>query len=92
MRLIDADDLLVQYDREHEGPPGRARELIENAPTVGKYGEWQILSEHKISNVLIRCNVCKSSFFVFDNELKKYRYCPNCAMPMRCECNKKEEW
>lgn len=36
MRLIDADELLKQYDKEHEGPPGRARELIENAPTVGK--------------------------------------------------------
>ena len=34
MRVIDADDLLMQYDKEHEGPPGRARELIENAPTV----------------------------------------------------------
>lgn len=54
MRLIDADDLLVQYDKEHEGPPGRARELIENAPTVGKYGEWQIISERKISSTLIR--------------------------------------
>lgn len=31
MRLIDADELLKQYDKEHEGPPGRARELIENA-------------------------------------------------------------
>ena len=85
MRLIDADNLLEQYDREHEGPPGRARELIENAPTVGKYSEWQILSEHKISTVLIRCNVCKSIFCIFDDELNKFRYCPNCAMPMRYE-------
>lgn len=32
MRLIDADALLAAYDREHEGPPGRARKLIEEAP------------------------------------------------------------
>ena len=32
MRLIDADALLATYDREHVGPPGRARKLIEEAP------------------------------------------------------------
>ena len=35
MRLIDADELLRRYDEEHEGPPGRARKLIEEAQTIG---------------------------------------------------------
>ena len=34
MRLIDADDLLAEYDRQHEGEPGKARQLIEDAPNV----------------------------------------------------------
>lgn len=34
MRLIDADALLAEYDRQHEGDPGKARKLIEDAPTV----------------------------------------------------------
>lgn len=34
MRLIDADDLLAEYDRQHEGEPGKARKLIEDAPAV----------------------------------------------------------
>lgn len=34
MRLVDADALLTEYDRVHEGPPGAARALIENAPTI----------------------------------------------------------
>ena len=34
MRLIDADALLAAYDSQHEGPPGKARKLIEEAPTV----------------------------------------------------------
>ena len=34
MRLIDADALLDEYDRQHEGEPGKARKLIEDAPTV----------------------------------------------------------
>ena len=34
MRMIDADALLWAYDEAHEGPPGKARKLIEDAPTV----------------------------------------------------------
>lgn len=34
MRLKDGDALLAAYDAIHEGEPGRARQLIENAPTV----------------------------------------------------------
>ena len=34
MRLIDANDLLAEYDRQHKGEPGKARKLIENAPAV----------------------------------------------------------
>ena len=32
MRYIDADALLEAYDKEHVGPPGRARQLIKEAP------------------------------------------------------------
>ena len=34
MRLIDANDLLAEYNRQHEGEPGKARKLIEDAPAV----------------------------------------------------------
>lgn len=34
MRLIDADALITEYDRVHIGEPGKARKLIEDAPTV----------------------------------------------------------
>ena len=36
MRLIDADALLAEYDRQHEGEPGKARKLIEDAPTINR--------------------------------------------------------
>lgn len=36
MRLIDADVLLAEYDRQHEGEPGKARKLIEDAPTIDR--------------------------------------------------------
>ena len=34
MRLIDADALVAAYDAAHDGPPGKARTFILNAPTV----------------------------------------------------------
>ena len=33
-RLIDANALIAEYDRVHIGPPGGARKLMEEAPTV----------------------------------------------------------
>ena len=44
MRLIDADALLAEYDRQHEGEPGKARKLIENAPTVASVPVSKILA------------------------------------------------
>ena len=34
VRLIDANALLAEYDRVHIGEPGKARKLMEDAPTV----------------------------------------------------------
>lgn len=34
MRLIDIDALIAEYDRVHIGEPGKARKLMEEAPTV----------------------------------------------------------
>ena len=33
-RLIDANALIAEYDRVHIGPPGGARKLMEDAPSV----------------------------------------------------------
>ena len=34
MSLINRENLIAEYDRVHEGPPGGARKLIEEAPEV----------------------------------------------------------
>lgn len=44
MRLIDADALLAEYDWQHEGEPGKARKLIEDAPTVAAVPVSELLS------------------------------------------------
>ena len=33
-RLIDGDALIAAYDAQHDGEPGRARKLMEEAPTI----------------------------------------------------------
>ena len=33
-RLIDANALIAEYDRVHIGEPGKARQLMEDAPTI----------------------------------------------------------
>jgi hypothetical protein len=50
MRLIDADALLSAYDKTHEGPPGKARELIEEAPTV-QMGYDEIIN--RVTNMVV---------------------------------------
>ena len=44
MRLIDADALLTEYDRQHEGEPGKDRKLIEDAPNVSAVPVSELLS------------------------------------------------
>lgn len=34
MRLIDVDAVIAEYDQIHEGEAGKARKLMEDAPTV----------------------------------------------------------
>lgn len=43
-RLIDDDELLAEYDRQHEGEPGKARKLIEDAPTIAAVPVSELLS------------------------------------------------
>lgn len=31
---VDRSYLLSEYDRQHKGPPGKARDIIKNAPSV----------------------------------------------------------
>ena len=37
MSLINKEDLIAEYDRIHQGPPGGARKLMEDAPVVDRW-------------------------------------------------------
>ena len=61
MRLIDADDLLAEYDRQHDGEPGRARKLIEDAPTIDRptRSQFKRMAVQLGYEKVVRCKDCK---------------------------------
>ena len=73
--LISRSALLAAYDKAHQGPPGRARKLIEEAPAAVvrcrdcKYGAWT----HIFQDIVCRKreDLCKSpDWFCADGERK----------------------
>lgn len=61
MRLIDADELLAEYDRQHEGEPGKARKLIEDAPTIDRptRSQFKRMAVQLGYEAVIHCRECK---------------------------------
>lgn len=61
MRLVDADDLLAEYDRQHEGEPGKARKLIEDAPTIDRSARSQFkrMAAQLGYEPVVHCKDCK---------------------------------
>lgn len=96
---ISRRDLLARYDAEHNGAPGRARELIEQAPAADVapvvHGAWVYdpnANDWGIGGYI--CSECKSK----NNNLPITRmklvkmfsgseYCPNCGAKMDKEDN-----
>ena len=78
--LISRSSLLAKYDKEHEGPPGRARKLIEEEPPVWpKRGYWiKTGDKEEAYGTVSKCSVCG----VIDYE---GNFCPNCGADMRGE-------
>lgn len=92
--LISRAYVLAEYDRQHKGPPGGARKIMEEAPAVdaapvvhGRWIETQIpanttghggVGQDKKKGWL--CSNCRCAF---DAELLWCdHYCPNCGAKM----------
>lgn len=86
MRLIDADGLIEAYDRAHEGEPGKARQLILDAPTIEerKTGRW-IEVDDAYNRISGRCSVCGWESHMYEDDVVGMNYCPNCGADMRGE-------
>ena len=88
--LISRSALIAAYDAAHNGPPGGARKLIEEAPAVDAapvvYGQWM---EDRTDIV---CDVCGARYndeivFMYEYHVNGNRYvgfehCPHCGAKM----------
>ena len=87
-RLIDADALIEAYDRAHEGEPGKARQLILDAPTIEerKSGRWidAVLPNDNGGLPVQVCDQC-NTFFPLAYTGGGHNFCPNCGADMRGE-------
>ena len=96
MELINRQALLDAYDAAHKGPPGRARKLIQEAPTVEaepvRHGHW---NKRKGLHFVMRCDdygnpICKERkehtiYLCSECERRtmiKSAYCPACGCKM----------
>ncbi len=74
--LISRKALIAEYDRVHIGPPGGARKLMEDAPTVDAvpvvHGRWV-----KAKDGYTRCSACNSR-----GTAVKAHYCHHCGAKM----------
>ena len=63
--MIDADALLAEYDRQHEGEPGKARKLIEDAPTINRptRSQFKRMAVQLGYEPVVHCKECKHLMF-----------------------------
>ena len=84
---ISRRELLARYDAEHEGTPGRARELIKQAPAADvapvRHGRWLTTDAYPHH---LYCSVCYKTYaknvkWVEELDLP-VNYCPECGALM----------
>ena len=84
-RLIDVNALIAKYDRIHVGEPGKARKLMEDAPTVDAvevvYAKAvPVRADIDYDDTLIRmdrqCSRCGALITQWDH------FCPSCGANM----------
>lgn len=80
---ISRRQLLARYDAEHEGAPGRARELIKQTPAADvapvEHGHWNDINPAVLKpgiSWVCRCSLCGCP------QDYKHNYCPNCGARM----------
>ena len=75
---ISRRELLARYDAEHEGTPGRARELIKQAPAADvapvRHGRWK----NGGNGLYDTCLACGKEIYL----AIPMNYCPECGALM----------
>ena len=88
MSYINREALLAEYDRQHKGPPGGARKIIETFPAADvrevRRGRWQITDCYPHN---VYCSECHTRFAqthwaVWEDGSLPRNFCPNCGALM----------
>lgn len=76
-RLIDADALLAEYDRQHEGEPGKARKLIEDAPTIDRptRSQFKRMAVQLGYEQVVHCRDCKHKDTWTESKIRDWFWC-----------------
>ena len=92
MRLIDADALRKSIITEKLTGYNNAIVAIDLAPVIEpKHGRWITVSDGYGNGVatasICECSLCKDTIWVYKNDKRKWKYCPNCGARMDGEEN-----
>lgn len=89
--LISRAYILAEYDRQHKGPPGGARKIMEDAPAVDAapvvHGRWIGWRHHWAWLVCDQCNekmLVRKSNHGYIQQFP-HNFCPNCGAKMDAE-------
>ena len=94
--LISRTYVLAEYDRQHKGPSGGARKIMEEAPAVDAvpvvHGRWInypecLRYESAYCEEDIVCSECHSVWNIIDNDADRFDYCPACGAKMDGDTN-----
>lgn len=84
--LISRAYVLAEYDRQHKGPPGGARKIMEEAPAVDAvpvvHARW--IYESEGIGDYSHCSECgcRVGGGRISDLSVMYKYCPNCGAKM----------
>lgn len=85
MRPIDGDALIEEYDRVHVGPPGGARKLMEDAPTIEpepKTAYWVDGGQYAEGHPHHEWHCSECGWSTMEAGLPGFNYCPMCGLRM----------
>jgi hypothetical protein len=88
--LISRKALIEAYDKAHQGPPGGARKLMEEAPAVDAvevvHGRWELHGNDDDCGCSYFCSNCHNSYdeewFYVHGQYRHWNYCPKCGAKM----------
>ena len=83
--LISRAWVLAEYDRQHQGPPGGARKIIAEAPTVDAvpvvHGRW-VTRRAGLESYPHWDSKCSACGYKVAMVLESWLYCPHCGARM----------